>query len=132
MTQVTNYREIAEIVGGGQMVTKTVAATASGSTALWTPAAGKKFHLLGYYIEVTGIATQAGSGILTIDLLDNATTLAQTHSVFVSATTPTTAVPDVLVFSSPPLGYGYLSSTVNNVLNVNLSAALTAGTVRVT
>jgi hypothetical protein len=112
------------------VVFKTAAVTAAGSTALWTPAAGKKFRAMRYMLIVTDQATLAAGATLTIDLLDAAGNLAQTHSVFVPSVGLTGGVP---LYVSPwiDLGNGILSSAANNVLNVNLSAALTAGVCRV-
>jgi hypothetical protein len=112
------------------VVFKTAAVTGAGSTALWTPAAGKKFRLLRYMVIVTDQATLAAGATLTIDLLDAAGTLAQTHSVFVPNVGLTGGAP---LYVSPwvDLGNGILSATANNVLNVNLSAALTAGICRI-
>jgi hypothetical protein len=112
-------------------VFKTASATASGNTALWTPTSGKKFRLLRYIVEVTQNAAQSSAGVLTIAMQDGTSDIAQTHSVFVPGTAGTT-------FGSGftthwvDVSNGILSSTANNVLNVNLSAALSAGVVRVT
>lgn len=108
---------------------KTVQATASGDTALWTPTAGKKFRLMRYMIEVTGNATLAAGAVLTVVLRDATTALPFAVDVFV----PTTAFSAGVDFVSPwfDLDNGVLSAAANNVLNVNLSAALTAGNVRV-
>jgi hypothetical protein len=111
-------------------VFKTVQATASGSTALWTPAAGRKFRLMRYSVFVTDNAIRAAAGVLTVSLLDSAADIAQDHDIFVpSSALDTTGA----LYSSGwiDLGNGVLSAAANNVLNVNLSAALTAGNVRV-
>lgn len=105
--------------------------SASGSTAIWTPASGKKFRLMRFKIQVTDSATIAVAGLLTIALLDSATDLGLSHILAV----PTTggganAIQD---YDSGwiDLGNGKLSSAANNPLNVNLSVALTAGVVNV-
>lgn len=110
---------------------RSASATASGSTALWTPAAGKKFNLLRYMVIVTGNATQAAAGVLTIKLLDGASDMQQVHDVFVPNVALSTSGE---IYMSPwiELGaLGFLSGVANNVLNINLSAALTSGNVRV-
>ncbi len=109
---------------------KTVQATSSGNTALWTPVAGKKFRLMRWIIEVTDNAALAVAGVLTIKLTDSATGIGQEFDIFVPAASLDTAG---LLGSSGwiDLGNGILSAAANNVLNVNLSAALTAGNVRV-
>lgn len=109
---------------------KTVTATASGDTALWTPAAGKKFRLMRYIVHVTGGAAMASGGDLDIVLRDAASSLNLGHSLYVPASGGTA----LGGFSSGwiNLGNGPLSAAANNVLNVNLSAAITGGKVRVT
>lgn len=111
-------------------VFKTCTATASGSTACWTPAAGKKFRLMGYCLDVTANAAQSVAGVITIDLLDSAASTNNTWSTFIpgAAGTTLTASDQACNYS---MGNGVLSAAANNVLNVNLSAALTAGLVRV-
>lgn len=110
---------------------KTASATASGNTALWTPAGGKKFRLMRYMLTVTDNATQTTPGTLTISLFDAAAgDTGQAHSVFV----PSVALVNTgSLYSSGwiDLGNGRLSSAADAVLNINLSAALTAGAVRV-
>ena len=109
---------------------RTATATASGDTAVWTPAASKKFRLMGFLIEATQDAATAGGAVITIALRDATTALNLTVSVFVPAVAATTLGAG---YSSEwiDLGNGPLSAAANNVLNVNLSAALTSGTVRV-
>lgn len=110
---------------------KTLAATASGSTALWTPTTGKKFRLQRYKIVVTSNASLAAGAVLTIDLLDAAGALGQTHSVWVPTVAVTTGAPPLYDSGWVDLGNGQFSALANNVLNVNLSAALVTGVCRV-
>jgi hypothetical protein len=110
---------------------KTVGTAANGNTALWTPAAGKKFRLLRYMLTITDNATQAAPGTVTVSLFDGAAgATGQVHDVFVPAVG---LVNTGSLYSSGwiDLGNGVLSGVANNTLNVNLSAALTAGNVRV-
>jgi len=110
-------------------VFKRVSTAATGSTALWTPGAGNKFRLLKLYIQVTATAVLAVAGDLTISLLDSATDIAMDFIVSIPAA-GLTAGDDFSQFID--LGtFGILSAAANNVLNVNLSAALTAGHVNV-
>lgn len=111
-------------------VFKTATATAFGDTALWTPTSGKKFRLMRYIIHVTGGAALAAGADLDIVLRDATTALNLGHSLYV----PTAAGTTLGGFSTGwiNLGNGPLSAANNNVLNVNLSASLTAGKVRVT
>jgi hypothetical protein len=109
---------------------KSVTATASGSTALWTPGASKKFRLMRFKVDVTHDAAQSSGGDITIDLLDSASAMGFAQSVFVPGTAATTMGPG-WTSGWVDLGNGKLSSTINNVLNISLSAALTSGAVRV-
>lgn len=108
---------------------KTVAATAAGNTAVWTPAAGKKFRLMRVSIQITSNAAQSVAGVFTVDLQDSASTTNITSSFFVPSTAGTAFQMDDQVWMD--LGNGVLSAAANNVLNVNLSAALSSGVVRV-
>jgi len=100
-------------------VFKTVAASLIGSTALWTPAAGKKFRIMGFKCFIPSTATTAGGS--TITLKDGAAT------VFTLAVLGTTT--QIVNYQQTDMVNGYLSAAANNVLNIDLSAALTAGAV---
>lgn len=104
--------------------------TAAGSTALWTPATGKKFRVMRYMLELTGNAIQAAAGVVTVTLYDAAAAMNIVHSLYVPG-----AASNNLGGYNPgwfDLGNGVVSAAANNVLNVNLSAALTGGGLRVT
>jgi hypothetical protein len=72
----------------------------AGDTAAWTPAAGKKFRLLGYAFH----SSVSGSAIT---LKDGSTTM---WLVTCGSVEPT--------YSPPNMGNGYLSTTANNALNL--------------
>lgn len=111
---------------------KTVTATASGDTAVWTPASGKKFRLVGFFLMLTNEAAISGGGAdLDIVLRDGTTAMGIGMSLYVPQVTGTT-VPGASGISPPLLGNGILSATANNVLNINLSATLTSGKIRIT
>jgi hypothetical protein len=110
-------------------VCKTVAATAAGNTALWTPTAGKKFRIMRFKVQVTANAVLAVAGVLALGLQDATTDLNLTHSVFVPAAAGTT-MPGAFDSGWIDLANGVLSAAANQVLNANLSAALTGGTAR--
>jgi hypothetical protein len=116
-------------------VFKTAQASASGDTALWTPTAGKKFRLMKFKLQVPANCTLSARGILTVKLRDGTTDIGLTHDVWLGQTAITTDTnpqqPSLLESGWIDLGNGVLSSTINNVLNINLSAALTNGNVRV-
>lgn len=111
-------------------VLKTAQATALGNTAVWTPAAGKKFRLMRFNISIPAQCKQSVGGIITITFQDSTTGIPHAYDVFVPGTADTISGVD---FNSGwiDIGNGILSAAANNVLNVNLSAALTAGNVRV-
>jgi len=111
-------------------VFKTAQASVAGSTAVWVPVAGKKFRLLGFTISLTENATVAVAGVVTVSLLDAAGVIAIAYDVYV----PAVAVAGVgTAFDiTVDLGkLGYLSALANNVLNANLSVALTTGNFRI-
>lgn len=110
---------------------KTVSATASGNTAIWTPGASKKFRLMRFKVLIPANAAISGGGVvLTVKFQDATTDIGVSVDVFIPTTAVTTAMG---AFSSGwiDLDHGALSAAANNVLNVNLSATLTTGNVRV-
>lgn len=110
-------------------VFKTATVTATGSTAVWTPATGKKFRLMGYSMAITGNAIQATAGNLEAVLLDAAAAVGIGSSIFVPAVSLN--VLGLVSLNPIALGNGYLSAAANNALNVNLSTALTGGEIRI-
>lgn len=91
----------------GPVVFKGVNSTftsAGGDQALWTPAAGKKFRLLGFALSFS-----AATAILLKDGLGGT----QIYSTY-------TAVNGYV--GTPPMGNGILSGAANNVLAINPSA----------
>ncbi|SRR6266436_3851551 len=109
---------------------KTITLTASGTASLWITNSGKKFRLMKLLIIVTGNAAAAAAGLLEIILLDGGTAIGLGVSVFIPAAAGTVFSPE---FNSGwiDLQNGVLSSAANNILQVNLSFALTAGEVRI-
>jgi len=148
----TNTRDIATDAGGHQQVVtgavtdgagtyttlrtpnvfKTAAASASGNTALWTPTSGKKFRLMRLIVTVPANVSLAAGAVFTISFQDATTAMPLAFDIYVPTTAVTTTAG--VAFSSGwiDLGNGLLSAAANNVLNVNLSAALATGTCRVT
>jgi hypothetical protein len=107
---------------------KSATATAAGNTAIWTPTAGKKFRLMRVTMKLTNSATLASAGNLLAQLFDGAAgVIGIANNWFVGASG--NAQHQSYNFD---LGNGYLSSAANNVLNVNLSVALTAGLLSIT
>lgn len=109
----------------------TVQATQSGATLIWTPASGRSFRLLKYQIEATANVAQQNQGVIIVSFTDNDTSMPFAHDVFV----PSSAMnSNNIKYQSGWIalgGIGYLSVAANNVLNVNLSATLTAGNFRI-
>jgi len=101
---------------------KTLSATASGNTAVWTPGAGSKFRLMGF--EITVVGTLSAAGIQVIELLDGATVIKN----FLAYVGTTGAAAQVF---AEDMGQGYLSTTAANVLNINLGTAMSTGAVTI-
>lgn len=109
---------------------KSSASTSSGNTAVWTPTSGKKFRIMKYMILVSSDAATSGGARITIDLQDATTSLNLAVDVYCPAVAGT-AFGNGFNTGWIDLGNGKLSATINNVLNCNLSAALSSGTCRV-
>lgn len=111
-------------------VFKTVTTASTGNTTVWTPAGGKKFRLMRYCIMIPANAVAAVAAVLEITLNDSGTALNLGHSVFIPSAAGTTFQND---FITPwfDLGNGALSGAANNLLQINLSFALTGGEVRI-
>lgn len=100
---------------------------ASGDTALWTPLTGNKFRVLKFKIQLTADAATSGGARITVLLRDATTDIGVGHIVFVPSA-GATALNAGYDSGWIDLGqFGYLSTAANAVLNINLSAALTAG-----
>jgi hypothetical protein len=106
---------------------KTVTATASGATNVWTPTAGKKFRLMGYTISCAG--TLAATGVQTLQLLDNATVIKNHAANMIQTTTVSISGGDTQIGAD--LGNGQLSAAANNVLKISLGTAMATGEVAV-
>lgn len=110
----------------------TAIATNAGNTAAWTPAAGKKFRLMRYQLELTENATLAVAALITVKFQDNVTDFGFQHDQLIPAAAGAVAG-EAWRSGWIDLGNGYLSLVANNVLNFNISGAanLTAGQFRV-
>lgn len=108
---------------------KTGTLTASGNTAIWTPASGKKFRLMRFMLMMPHDTTTAGGGEIDITFNDSGTALGIGLTVLVNNAGGTN---DGNVFDPEwiDLGNGYLSAAANNVLNLNMSLALSGGKLR--
>lgn len=109
---------------------KSATATASGNTTVWTPTSGKRYQLLKVQFFATADATLNTGAVLTVKLQDNTTDIGVSVPVYV----PTTGGTALGGWSSGAIDlgkYGKRSSAINTTLNVNISAALTAGSIGV-
>jgi len=108
---------------------KSVTATAAGNTVVWQPAVGKKFRLMRVHISITSNAAAAVAGVLLSQLFDGAAGVIGIADSNYIPLVGALQQHQTFIFD---LGNGYLSSAVNNALNINLSFALTAGVLDVT
>ena len=107
---------------------KSAVATASGNTAVWTPATGKKFRLMRFMLVLTDEAAQGVAGDITVKFQDATTDIGISLPVYVPAAAIAAPIGEAWTSGWIDLGNGIVSAAANNVLNLNLSAALTAGT----
>jgi len=113
--------------------TATVAATATGNTAVWTPTSGKKFRLMRFQVTAQGLAATATAAV-TVSFQDSSTGITiGTYDVDVPAVAGVTTGITNISCGWIDLGNGIRSAAANNVLNFNISAAGagTVGTYRV-
>lgn len=101
---------------------KMAAITAAGDSAIWTPTTGKRFRLMGFTFFIPSTATTAAGSVVKIK--DGATDLMNIVSVGAST--------GVIAQTVNLPGNGYLSAAVDNVLNLNISGAFTAGGITIT
>jgi hypothetical protein len=99
-------------------VLKKSAVITSGTTALWTPAAGKRIRWMGVSITVDPATTTAAGSIVTI--ADGATAIDDLIALGINA-------PGIPFRASSVIGGNGILFPVGDVLNVVCSAALTAG-----
>lgn len=103
--------------------------TAVSTATLWTPAAGKRFRILGFEFQLPLSTTLAAAGILTQSLLDDASPTPFVFEDYLPNATPANAIGDNHTTIRLP-GNGYLSLAKGNVLTVSLSAQLATGRIR--
>ena len=105
---------------------KHVLCTTAAATALWTPAGGKKFRIMGYVICPD--AGLAAAGIQLITFLDQAAAITIAHQTYLPiAASIAHQVPIVVALP----GNGYISAVADNVLNVTMTSNVTAGAVSI-
>ena len=111
---------------------KSAIASASGSTAVWTPASSSNFvRILAYQIILSGDA-YAAADELTLALYDAATATPIQYLLGVPTAAPAAVTRGALFDSGVvDLGLGIRTATAGDAVNINLSEALTAGKVTV-
>ena len=105
--------------------------TALGSTAIYTPAAGLYYRMLGYTMELTENVSLAAAGLVTASLLDVAAATGIAHTWFAPAAALTTGQGTDPIHPLA-MGAGYKSAAAATALNANLSVALATGALNVT
>lgn len=109
---------------------KSGSANASGATTVWTPTSGTKFRLMKFALFITANATITAGATITVSLFDASTTILSLP-IFVPATA-VAILGDANLTGWLDLGsYGYLSTTADNLFRLNLSAALTTGSIAI-
>jgi|SRR5579872_611899 len=113
-------------------VYKSATAAASGDNAIWTPSASTlKFRLMGGIITIPNIVNRTGGASTKMTFRDGTTDLNLAFYPLI----PTTSVATVAGCTTIPFtlpGNGILSAAANNVLNLNLAAAISTGAIGVT
>lgn len=104
------------------LVVKQAVATNSGSTTVWTPAAGKRVRILAVAVHILNGSTSAAG--IDVSLQDGGANI--WYLCKVGATNI-----DRYNYTLLPLG-GYLSAAADNLIRVNLSAAFTVSGMYVT
>jgi len=101
--------------------------TTVAATAVWTPTAGKKFRVMGG--TIIPAAGMGAAGVEKISLLDSATDIGLNFQTYLPIAASIQHQPQITFDLKPN---GYLSAAANNVLNVTLTTAITAGAISVT
>jgi hypothetical protein len=109
----------------GVAITRVATAQAylSGNTALWTPAAGKRFRLKRLMATIPGDAYAGAPGPVTLSFQDGTTPIGIAFQFYLPAAAPNVAG-CLLVTPWLDLGDGYLSAAIGNALNANLSLTI--------
>jgi hypothetical protein len=102
---------------------KQAQATAAGATTLWSPAAGKKFRLMGGIIVLSKEAACAGAEYISIIESTGAVTIAR-FDISIAALV---AIGSCTIIPLNLPANGYLALTKDSVLQIYLGGVLTAG-----
>jgi hypothetical protein len=108
-------------------VFKNADVSGAGDTTIWTPAAGKKWRLMGGIVTVDGAATLAAAGSEAMIFRDSGVATGIGFRVYI----PAAATQTNTVIALNNLGNGLISATANNALQLNLGTVLAAGNIRV-
>jgi hypothetical protein len=102
---------------------------AAGNVAIYTPAAGRRFRLLGFDIHAGGNVSLAAAGNLDMEIRDNAVRLFSfSNYIPLAVAAGANYISKTVMFGDN----GYLSVANANALNLWLSAGLATGLVKVT
>lgn len=104
---------------------KTMATATAGSVEIWSPTAGTRFRLMGGVITLSKEAACAGAFYVTLQ--DEGASFMR----FTVSAAALVATGNVVVIPIILPGNGYLSTAINNDLDIFLNGALTAGEIAV-
>lgn len=110
-------------------VFKTAQANTAASTAIWTPTSGKKFRLMGFFVDLPDNASVAVAAQQTLIFDDGGTSILIAGAPFVPAVAGT--VIGAYQFGPISLGNGYLSIAANRVLGFSTGSNLVTGLAQV-
>lgn len=102
---------------------------AAGNNVIYTPAAGLKYRLLGYTLELSANASMAAAGENNIGFFDNGNPIGVSHSIWLPAAAG--ANPGAILVNPLDMGAGYVAAAAETPLQLNIPTALATGHVRV-
>jgi hypothetical protein len=105
-------------------------ANVAGAGTVWTPAAGKKYRLMGYHVYCGVQVAAAAATDLGVNIQDSGGTVLEALEVFLPAVSVVTAAGTITLASINLPGNGFLSPAINNTLQMVLSASMT-GTAKI-
>jgi len=112
------------------VIFKSVSTVASGNTTIWTPAAGKKFRLIKYHIEIIGNTIRLEAGITSLRFQDNITDISGLiHNFYIPSISSN--ILGGYNTGQFDLGIGILSAAANNPLTVFINAEVLGGGFRI-
>lgn len=102
----------------------------SGTVTIWTPAAGKRFRVLGFDMTITPDATLAAAGVVSFIIQDSVGAFLYRSQVWLpNAAAPLVGSNNIKIGPWYPGGNGALGSSPGTTVQIVIGTALTAGTV---